>query len=229
MQRSEKMTFGKAATVRLFLVFAVPLLAPDPGNSMGNPSDLCREAAATASVHSGVPYAVLLAITTVESGRNGQPWPWTVNFGGDGQWFDSPGEAVDSVARALRDGATNLDLGCFQLNYRWHAEAFASIDEMLDPVRNASYAAEYLAKLYARSGDWALAAAAYHSATPEYAAAYQGKFETAYARFSGEPVIEEPALPDRKNSFPLLLAGGSGRNGSLFSATASLRPLIGGP
>ncbi|MFN3575919.1 MAG: transglycosylase SLT domain-containing protein [Tabrizicola sp.] len=223
------MTFRKAATVRLLLAFAVPLLAPEPGRSMGNPSELCREAAAAASVRSGVPYAVLLAIATVESGRNDQPWPWTVNFGGDGQWFDSPAEAADSVAQALRDGATNLDLGCFQLNYRWHAAAFASIDEMLDPVRNANYAAEYLAKQYARTGDWALAAAAYHSATPEYAAAYRGKFETAYARLSGATVIEGPALPDRKNGFPLLLAGGSGRNGSLFSATTGLRPLIGGP
>lgn len=223
------MTFGKAATVRLFLVFAVPFLAPGPGNAMGNPSDLCREAAATAAVRSGVPYAVLLAIATVESGRNDQPWPWTVNFGGDGQWFDSLGEAADSVARALHDGETNLDLGCFQLNFRWHAAAFASIDEMLDPIRNANYAAEYLAKQYARTGDWALAAAAYHSATPEYATAYQGKFEIAYARLSGETVMPEPAVPVRRNSFPLLLAGGTGRNGSLFSSTGSLRPLIGGP
>lgn len=196
---------------------------------MGNPAELCREAAAAASVRSGVPYAVLVAISTIESGHNDQPWPWTVNFGGDGQWFEDPREAADSVARALRDGQTNLDLGCFQLNYRWHAAAFASVEEMLDPVRNAIYAAEYLAKQYARTGDWALAAAAYHSATPEYAAAYQRRFETAYVRLSGEPMLAEPALPVRKNSFPLLLAGGSGRNGSLFAATAGLRPLIGGP
>lgn len=223
------MTFGKAATFRFFLAIIVPLLTPEPGRTMGNPAELCREAAARASAHSGVPYAVLLAITTVESGRNDQPWPWTVNFGGSGQWFDSPAEAAASVARALDDGATNLDLGCFQLNYRWHAAAFASVEEMLDPIRNANYAAEYVAKQYERTGDWALAAAAYHSATPEYAMVYRVKFETAYARLSGETVPAEAALPERRNKFPLLLAGNSGRYGSLFSATAGLRPLIGGP
>jgi hypothetical protein len=209
------------------------LATPAPGVSRGDPAALCRDAAAAASKATGVPFEVLLALATVETGRNDRPWPWTVNFGGDGHWFDSAAEAEASVDRALREGATNIDLGCFQLNYRWHAEAFTSIDDMLDPARNASYAARYLARQYARTGDWALAAAAYHSATPEHARVYQGKFEATYARLSsGEaPAFAEPApvLAPRANGFPLLVSGTGGLNGSLFPSVSGRRPLIGGP
>lgn len=215
--------------VKLFIALAVPVLMSGPGRSMGSPAELCREAAHQAAKRTGVPYAVLLAVTTLESGRNNQPWPWAVNFGGNGQWFDSPGEAAASVDQALRDGTTNIDLGCFQLNYRWHAAAFASLEDMLDPLQNASYAAEFLAQHYTRTGDWALAAAAYHSATPEHARVYQAKFEAIYARVATDDAQVASMVGERKNTFPLLIAGTTGRNGSLFSSADGVRPLIGGP
>lgn len=193
---------------------------------------LCLDAASKASDRSGVPFDVLLAISTVETGRNNRPWPWTVNFGGEGKWFDTAEEAVAGVAEALDEGATNVDLGCFQLNYRWHAEGFATIADMLDPQQNATYAANFLAEQYAKSGDWALAAAAYHSGTPEYAAVYQAKFEAAYASLDGAERPEFPATApaaDRLNRFPLLVAGGAGTGGSLVPAGTGGRRLIGGP
>ncbi len=214
------------------LVLCWALAIPTPGLTRSDTAALCRDAAAEASAMTGVPFEVLMAVATVETGRNDRPWPWTVNFGGDGHWFDSAAEAEASVDSALREGATNIDLGCFQLNYRWHAEAFTSIDDMLDPARNATYAAKYLARQYARTGDWALAAAAYHSATPEHARVYQSKFEATYARLaSGDaPEVAEPtpvAAP-KANGFPLLVAGAGGLNGSLFQSVAGRKPLIGG-
>lgn len=227
------MPFAQPLQIFLGLALAGSILIPAPGFSRGDPAALCRDAAAEASTETGVPFDVLLAISTVETARNGQPWPWTVNFGGEGQWFDSATEAAASVDQALREGATNIDLGCFQLNYRWHAKAFGSVDDMLDPQRNATYAAEYLARQYARTGDWALAAAAYHSATPEYARAYQGKFEATYARLaSGDTPLSPLATPTataRSNGFPLLVAGTGGLKGSLFPSVAGGRPLIGAP
>jgi Transglycosylase SLT domain len=193
---------------------------------------LCLHAASEAAAKTGVPYDVLLAISTVETGRNNRPWPWTVNFGGTGTWFDTAAEAEASVAEALNQGATNVDLGCFQLNYRWHAQGFASIADMLDPEQNATYAARFLADHFAQTGDWALAAAAYHSATPEYAAAYQAKFEAAYAGFEGSADFASASSPlegDRLNRFPLLVAGATGTRGSLVPTGSGGIPLIGGP
>lgn len=197
-----------------------------------DPSELCLQAATNAAELTGVPFAVLQAIATVETGRQGRPWPWTVNFGGDGRWYDSAAEAEEDATEALGQGATNVDLGCFQLNYRWHAEGFASVADMLDPAQNATYAAEYLAQHYAQTGDWALAAAAYHSATPEYASAYRAKFERAYADLDATSPVTHGAEPDlhaRENRFPLLVAGSGGSRGSLVPASSGGIRLIGAP
>ena len=227
------MPFAQPHQILLGLALAGSVLTPAPGFSRSDPAALCHDAAAEASTATGVPLDVLLAVATVETGRNGQPWPWTVNFGGDGQWFDSAAEAAASVNQALRDGATNIDLGCFQLNYRWHAEAFGSVDDMLDPERNATYAAKYLSRHFDKTGDWALAAAAYHSATPEYARTYQGKFEATYARLASGTLSdlpqEAPTDATRSNGFPLLVAGAGGLKGSLFPSVAGGRRLIGAP
>lgn len=56
------------------------------------------------------------------------------------------------MAEQIGQGAGNLDIGCFQLNYRWHGAAFASLADMFDPDRNATYAADYLASHYQRTG-----------------------------------------------------------------------------
>jgi len=196
-----------------------------------DPAGLCLAAAADAAVRTGVPYDVLLAITRVETGRNNRPWPWTVNFGGEGKWFDTAAEAEASVAEAVEQGATNLDLGCFQLNYRWHSDKFDSIAAMLDPEENAIYAAQFLAGHFARTGDWALAAAAYHSVTPEHAERYKASFEAAYAGEigSGPDAPAEPVATPRTNRFPLLLAGVTGARGSLVPTGTGGSPLIGAP
>lgn len=196
-----------------------------------DPAALCLDAAADAAFRTGVPYDVLLAITTVETGRGNRPWPWTVNAGGEGQWFDSAADAEARVAEVVGDGETNVDLGCFQLNYRWHSQGFASIADMLDPDRNAAYAAAFLAGHFAQTGDWATAAAAYHSATPEHARIYQAKFEAAYAgvdEVASEVPGEAPEVA-RLNRFPLLVAGASGTGGSLVPPGSGGIRLIGGP
>lgn len=216
--------------VFLTVTTAAVVLWVSPNLALGrdDPADLCLQAASDAADRTGVPFAVLRAISTVETGRHGRPWPWTVNFGGDGRWFETAGEAETEAEAALEQGATNVDLGCFQLNYRWHAQGFASVADMLDPAQNATYAAEYLASHFARTGDWALAAAAYHSATPEFAAAYQAKFEAALS--DGDTIAAAPTeLLNRENRFPLLVAGSAGARGSLVPASPGGLRLIGAP
>lgn len=213
-----------------YLFLATLLLAP-AAQSREDPSNLCLKAASDAAARTGVPYEVLLAISKVETGRDDRPWPWTVNFGGDGKWYDSAADAEAGATEAIDQGATNVDLGCFQLNYRWHSEGFASVADMLDPERNATYAARFLAAHYAQTGDWSSAAAAYHSGTPEYAQAYQAKFDAAYANLGGPeaPAAPKPAEIERTNRFPLLIAGGTGSNGSLVPAGSGGLRLIGEP
>lgn len=203
------------------------LIAMGPANGRIDPAQLCLDAARLAAQRTDVPFDVLLAISIVETGRNHRPWPWTVNLAGAGHWLDSAQEAEALVQEALAQGAANIDLGCFQLNYRWHGQSFRSVADMLDPVPNALYAAEVLARHHEVTGDWALAAAAYHSATPELADRYRARFESVRASFTGTPPL--PEISGRTNRFPLFVAGAGGRNGSIVPITAAGIRLIGGP
>lgn len=187
---------------------------------------LCQDAARIAAERTGVPYAVLIAITQTETGRarggTVEPWPWAINDLGDGHWFATRQEAETYAESALAAGRTSFDLGCFQLNYRWHHDGFPSTDAMLEPEANAIYAARFLADLYAESGDWSAAAGAYHSRTEVHATRYRARFDALYAAATGQPVPSGPltiAREDHVNAFPLLQPGDGRR------APGSLVPL----
>ena len=149
--------------------------------SRAEAAQLCDRAAVVASRSQGVPLDVLRAITRTETGRASdrglEPWPWTVNMEGAGRWFATEDAARSYVFSNFKAGARSFDVGCFQINYKWHGAAFRSIDEMFDPVLNAEYAARFLLQLYQELGDWTAAAGAYHSRTPELARAYAARFE----------------------------------------------------
>jgi len=188
---------------------------------------VCDAAARRAAEESGVPLNLLLAITRVETGRDADrtPWPWTVNQGGDGAWLDTKAEAMSAVDQALANGATNIDIGCFQLNHRWHAAGFATVGDMFDPVANARYAAKFLMRLHRETGNWSTAAATYHSRSPGPADRYLAKIETVMATLSDQPQPEPAVL--RPNSYLLLQAGAAGRHGSLVPLQGTRGPLIG--
>ncbi|QDY70341.1 lytic transglycosylase domain-containing protein [Qingshengfaniella alkalisoli] len=169
-------------------------------------ANTCDMAAREAASRTRVPLDVLRAITRTETARNGKPWPWTINIAGRGIWLDDR-SALLSIARdTLGAGEHSFDLGCFQVNYRWHGAQFASLEQMVDPVQNALYAARFLERLHDETGDWTLAAGRYHSRTEQHAARYR----TLYSQHVSQ--LDEPA--GRLNSFALL-QGGAVRMGSL--------------
>lgn len=209
-------------------------MAAVPTKAAIDPSALCDAAAREAASNSGVPLDILLAITRVETGRGQgkalQPWPWAVNRAGEGAWYSSAEVAVAATESALAEGAENFDVGCFQLNYRWHGDAFASLQDMFDPRSNASYAADFLAGLFRQKGDWPLAIAAYHSRTEARAEQYLAKVEAVLASLSGDaPILAAafgPAVSARENLYPLLRSGSKGKGGSIVPALFSRGPLI---
>lgn len=217
-----------------------------------DPSSICEQAAVAASQAEGVPLSVLTAISLNETGRKRggafRPWPWTVNMEGKGEWFETNDQALQFATDAFNGGARSFDIGCFQINYKWHGQHFASIEEMFDPLTNALYAARLLNDLYAEKGTWELAAGAYHSRTPEFAERYAARF----ARFrnglidgGGEDIPEIPdivlaasgggAAPDAAgrpaqiNTYPLLQAGNGASLGSLVPISNGLGTGLFGP
>jgi hypothetical protein len=172
-------------TALIFLGFtASPSLSAPPIPLPGNPQGLlCRSATGTAEQGSGIPPHLLSAISRVESGRRDpvtgdwHPWPWTVNAEGEGSFYDSKASAIAAVRSMQARGVRSIDVGCMQVNLMHHPDAFASLDQAFDPQANAAYAARFLKELFARSGDWTRATAAYHSATPDLGADYQRKVQ----------------------------------------------------
>lgn len=204
---------------RLFALMSVlsTLLAIDPAHS--TPAELCKDAAQHAAQSSNVPLDVLLAISLTETGRKRagdfEPWPWTVNMEGAGKWFDARSDALTYVMQNFKRGARSFDVGCFQINYKWHGEAFSSIDEMFDPKANAVYAAKFLTELFSEFGSWSMAAGAFHSRTPKFAKRYRARFdrirsqmpaasERVYVRTEAATV----SSLEHVNRFPLLRQSG---------------------
>lgn len=182
-------------------------------------SQICDHAAIYAARETGVPLSVLQAISLNETGRKRdgrmRPWPWTVNMQGKGVWFDTEDEARAFVYQNYKQGARSFDVGCFQINYKWHGQNFASIEEMFVPRSNALYAAKFLLELYREKGDWSGAAGAYHSRTPKYADKYEARFNRFRDGLLANDVhpldvqltYVEPAQPPlvvRINRYPLL-------------------------
>lgn len=149
--------------------------------STEEPAALCEWASTTAAQEAGIPEDILGALTLTETGRRRdgvvRPWAWSANSEGDGTWFDDPAAAVAFAESRVAAGRHNLDIGCFQLNYRWHGENFSSVGEMFDPLANARYAAKFVSQLYGEMGDWRRAAGAFHSRTPSNANRYLARFD----------------------------------------------------
>jgi len=226
------------AAVLCLLTLAAP--------SAASVSGLCDAAARSAARETGVPAAVLLAIARTETGRARagrlEPWPWTVNIGGAGHWFDTRQAAQDFVDRKLREGAESFDIGCFQINYKWHGRAFDSARQMFDPVAGARYAAAFLTRLHAELGGWSQAAGAYHSRTETLARRYRARFDRIVATVPADAPDAAPAVPAGTAGRRIVPAarhtplapssrpGGRGRNGSLVPlgrARAAFIPLAG--
>jgi len=115
-----------------------------------------------------VPQGLLLSIAMTESARENSagdrvPWPWTINVNGLGQYFETKEQAVATVRKLLDEGQRSIDVGCMQINLRYHPNAFRDIEQAFDPSANVAYGAQYLTSLYRLQGSWPKAVERYHS------------------------------------------------------------------
>lgn len=120
-----------------------------------------------------LPLDTLHAIALKESGKYHNKhqinviWPWAVRFAGKPYYFSSKKEAVTFVKQQLKAGNNNIDVGCMQINLKYHPNTFASIEQALEPRYNIEAAAMILSKKFAGLQSWELAIAHYHSARKE--------------------------------------------------------------
>ncbi|WP_298968640.1 transglycosylase SLT domain-containing protein [uncultured Roseobacter sp.] len=191
--------------------FAVTAFHPPAFASTQN---VCDQAATIASQETDVPLSVLLAVTRTETGRSQssglEPWPWAINVNGEGSWLPTRVAAEEFAIQQFRQGQKNFDVGCFQLNFRWHGHQFGSISEMFEPVANARYAARFLSRLFTEKGNWMNAVGAFHSRTPEHSEKYKSRYSRIYSEMAQKDSISSHSSAKTRNwnQFPFLKPSG---------------------
>lgn len=188
------------------LVLATPAFASDD-------QSLCTAAAKKAEQQHSIPDKLLQAISIVETSRDGPKsnaaWPWTVNIAGRGHYFKTASDARAFVQEKAKLGARSMDIGCFQINTKWHGKSFQTVDKMFDPEAGANYAASFLKNLKAEFGDWDKAVKNYHSRTATKGARYGQKVSAvAESIRESEKTAETPMLFTSTAPISQILRGG---------------------
>ena len=147
---------------------------------------------------------------------------------GAGHWFDTENAARTYVSKHFERGARSFDVGCFQINYKWHGASFRSIEHMFDPFENARYAAAFLKRLYDESGNWFCSrwCLSFHAPPNMLTATWRvfERFRMQYAEATDNHMHAAPRRRElssapsqpRQNNYPLLMHSSSSKSkGSL--------------
>jgi hypothetical protein len=194
----------------LALALVVMLLAPAAGARPT--SQLCADAIAAAENRAGwLPDGLLYAIALTESAhrpdgmRGVVPWPWTINSPKGSFYLDSRREAVAKVEELKGMGVRNIDVGCMQVNLKYHPDAFNSLDDAFHPPSNVGYATTFLTDLEREQPTLFDAVGRYHSGTPWRSRAYARKVFARWGKGDLEPpskhglgAPDSPLLADRE-------------------------------
>jgi hypothetical protein len=135
--------------------------------------------------------------------RIGIVWPWTitVNPTGKGYYFKSKSEAIKFAKAQLAKGKGSIDVGCMQINLKYHPDAFSSIEQAFSPRSNVAYGAKFLKEKYAQHGKWKSAIGSYHSSSPDKASAYHAMVsKTSSAMSSYKKNLARVSTPNYKKT-----------------------------
>lgn len=150
----------RAGAIRFLLLPALSALCFD--DALAN-ENICEAEMIRASRESGVPLPVLYAVALTETGQRDGLRAYAMNIHGRPAFHATLGEALATFDRVRRQGETLVDIGCMQINFRYHGKKFASVEEMFAPSRNVDYAAGFLKDLRRTEGSWTATVARYHA------------------------------------------------------------------
>ncbi len=133
------------------------------GFAGAEPGHLCEQEMARAARAQNIPLGVLYSVGLTETGSHGVLQPYAMNIDGEAVASTNLHEAIGRFRLASSRGAKFIDIGCMQINHRFHSKNFASLEDMFDARRNVDYAAQFLKQLRARESSWTMAVARYNA------------------------------------------------------------------
>lgn len=110
-----------------------------------------------------IPRGLLMAIAVTESGLNGQPDPLAMNIAGRGFRASSVTQMASIIADQARHGVRSIDVGCMQVNLKYHGMKFERPTDLLSSPVNVAYAGDFLVRLALESKSWRDAVMSYHN------------------------------------------------------------------
>ncbi len=155
---------------------------------------LCENTIEIIELQTDIPKGLLLSIGKVEAIRKINNkyiiWPWTINHAGKSLFFDNKEQMKNYVFKNLKRKDFNIDVGCMQINIKWHKNNFKKISDMFEVNPNISYAASFLQQLKNKHGSWDKAIKNYHSSDPQKNKPYLIKVKSFWKKVEDEKIIK---------------------------------------
>ena len=163
-----------------------------------NKSNSCEKIIKSIELQTDLPKGLLLGIGKAEAIRKINNkyiiWPWTVNHAGKSMFFDTKKQMRNYVFKNLKRNDFNIDVGCMQINIKWHKNNFKKIVDMFEVSPNISYAASFLIQLKNKHGSWDKAIKHYHSSDPKKNIPYLIKVKSFWKKLDGKKIIKAEAF-----------------------------------
>ena len=155
---------------------------------------LCENTIESIETQTDIPKGLLLGIGKAEAIRKIKNkfviWPWTLNHAGKSMFFDTKKQMRNYVFKNLKRNDFNIDVGCMQINIKWHKNNFKKISDMFEVNPNISYAASFLQQLKNKYGSWDKAIKHYHSSDPKKNKPYLIKVKSFWKKVENTKIIK---------------------------------------
>lgn len=123
----------------------------------------CPTLIAQTEARRNIPRGLLMAIALTESGTGGSPSPYAMNIAGRSHFARSGQEMANIISANWSRGVRSIDVGCMQINLKYHGGKFPRLTDLLNSTTNVEYGASYLIRLATASGSWKDAVMSYHN------------------------------------------------------------------
>ncbi len=173
---------------------------------------LCENTIESVELQTDIPKGLLLGIGKAEAIRKINNkyiiWPWTINHAGRSLFFDNKKQMSNYIFKHLKRNDLNIDVGCMQVNIKWHKNNFKKISDMFEIDPNIFYAASFLKQLKNKHGSWDKAIKHYHSSDPKKNNPYLIKVKNFWEKEVGKKIIKAKKIKyeSLKNSKEISLA-----------------------
>ena len=181
----------------IIFIMSFLILVKEAFSDNFNNLKLCENTIKSLELQTDIPKGLLLGIGKAEAIRKINNkyiiWPWTINHAGKSLFFDTKKQMSNYVFKTLKRNDFNIDVGCMQINIKWHKNNFKKISDMFEVNPNISYAASFLKQLKNKHGSWDKAIKHYHSSDPKKNNPYLIKVKSFWKKVENTKIIKVEA------------------------------------